>query len=74
MYEATYQFPCNPVAKKAMSEKELSPTASQSSSIGDNVITHPFLLARLQCVSSEKLNILTFYIALSTGDEQGCEA
>ena len=57
-----------------MSEKEVSPIASQSSSMGDNVITHPFLLARLQCVSSEKLNILTFYIALSAGDEQGREA
>ena len=57
-----------------MSEKEVSPIASQSSSMGDDVITHPFLLARLQCVSSEKLNILTFYIALSAGDEQGREA
>ena len=57
-----------------MSEKEVSSIASQSSSMGDNVIMHPFLLARLQCVSSEKLNILTFYIALSAGDEQGREA
>ena len=73
MCDATYQFPCNPVAEKAMSEKELSPTAPQSSSVGDNVITHPFLLARLVCEFREN-NILTFYIALSTGDEQGCEA
>ena len=60
--------------RKLWVKKNLSPTASQSSSVGDNVITHPFLLARLWCVSSEKLNILTFYIVLSTGDEQGCEA
>ena len=47
----TYQFLYNPGAKKALSEKELSVTALQSSPIGDNgVKTQTFLFARMQYV------------------------